>query len=141
MNYNEFVKENISTVDGANQREKMANVAKLWREYKTEHGIATVARKKSKKPNKKSKVNFDYNELQHGGELDAPMGGFSFKDIIKKVVDSGIVNKALDKGIDLAAKKYLGGSYKSFKKQKDNYEKHNNKKFYDEMLKGVLDHT
>ena len=134
LSYREFMKAYIHDCDGNTMQEKFKKCATEWHEYKKDNGIEAAPKKpRSRKPRAvKAK----------GGELSySPLGGNAMSDVWQKVKKSGLINKALDKGIDLAAKKLLGGNFGRFKEKKDHYEASTGKKFYGEMLAGVLEVT
>jgi tRNA U38,U39,U40 pseudouridine synthase TruA len=135
--YQQFMKDNIHSCEGANMREKFKHCVAKWRQYKLDSGaVASVAKKEKKRGRKPRGCECPVS----GGELAyAPVGGNFFKTVLKKAKDSGLLDQALNKGLDVVAKKYLGGSnFKKFQQEKSKYEKHSGRGFYDELMAGAL---
>ena len=109
MDYKTFVKEHISTVKGATQKDKMKAVAKLWAKYKKDNGIKTTSKPRPKSKSKtKTKLDRQHDsdsddESVEGGVVgklvhQAEGEGF-FGDLIKSAVSKYVTPENLVKGI------------------------------------------
>ena len=112
--YRAFVKANINKCRG-NQKQRMKECAKLWQEYKVEHGIKTA------KPVKKGKKS----------------SGGSVKSALKTAAKKG-----LSAAVDHAVKLYSGSGFnaKHYKNCIKKFKKANkNQDYHAELMRGYVE--
>jgi hypothetical protein len=100
--YQQFVSEHIRNAPGANQREKMANVAAMWRKHKAQRGQGMAAMQggaAAKKPAMKGG-----EVMLQGGAVRRPR-----KMRVAAVAPSSLRGGAVDPALALGASNELAG--------------------------------